>query len=56
MSYREITYKVREILKAHHRWFDESLPLIASENITAPMTREAIASDLAHRYAEGEPG
>ena len=56
MSYRDITYKVREILKAHHKWFDESLPLIASENITSPMTREAIASDLSHRYAEGEPG
>ena len=33
-----------------------SLNLIASENITSRAVREAIASDLSHRYAEGLPG
>ena len=33
-----------------------SLNLIASENITSRAVREAVASDLSHRYAEGLPG
>ncbi|RZN61000.1 serine hydroxymethyltransferase [Methanonatronarchaeum sp. AMET6-2] len=47
---------IRNKIKEHHRWLGSSLPMIASENITSPLTREAEASDLSHRYAEGDPG
>lgn len=43
-------------LKEHHKWFSESIPLIASENIPSPAVREAIATDFGNRYAEGWPG
>lgn len=43
-------------LKEHHKWFAESIPLIASENIPSPAVREAIATDFGNRYAEGWPG
>lgn len=43
-------------LKAHHDWMDQSINLIASENIVSPAVREAIISDFNHRYAEGWPG
>jgi len=48
--------KVFELLKAHHKWFSESLPLIASENVVSAAVKEAIASDFGNRYAEGWPG
>ena len=43
-------------LKEHHKWFSESIPLIASENIPSPAVREAVATDFGNRYAEGWPG
>ncbi|MCJ7719010.1 serine hydroxymethyltransferase, partial [Candidatus Bathyarchaeota archaeon] len=45
-----------EVLQQHHRWFQENIPLIASENIPSPAVREAIISDFGNRYAEGWPG
>ncbi len=53
---REYAERVREAVKQHHRWFEHSLPLIASENVTSLLVRELCASDFSHRYAEGEPG
>jgi glycine hydroxymethyltransferase len=47
---------VFSFLEEHHRWFNASLPLIASENVPSPAVREAVASDFANRYAEGWPG
>ena len=44
--------KVLELLEQHHKWFSESIPLIASENVPSPAVREAIVSDFANRYAE----
>jgi glycine hydroxymethyltransferase len=52
MHVEDITRSVR----AHHEWFSESLPLIASENITSPAVRQLLATDFAHRYAEGKVG
>ncbi|MFQ6137047.1 MAG: serine hydroxymethyltransferase [Candidatus Hydrothermarchaeales archaeon] len=56
MGYREDGFRVREILKKHHKWMSESLTLIASENVTSALVREVTASDFGHRYAEGPPG
>jgi glycine hydroxymethyltransferase len=48
--------RVFELLQAHHKWFANSLPLIASENIPSHAVREAILSDFGNRYAEGWTG
>ncbi len=48
--------KIFTKLKEHHKFFNSSIPLIASENIPSPAVREATASDFANRYAEGWPG
>jgi len=48
--------KVFTKLKEHHKWFENSIPLIASENIPSPAVREAVMSDFGNRYAEGWPG
>jgi glycine hydroxymethyltransferase len=40
----------------HHDWFKNSIPLIASENITSPAVDEACNCDFSHRYAEGWSG
>ena len=43
-------------LEKHNQWFENSIPLIASENVPSPAVREAIISDFGNRYAEGWPG
>ena len=48
--------KVFAKLKDHNKWFENLIPLIASENVTSPAVREAIISDFGNRYAEGWPG
>ena len=55
-SAKESYDKVFSSLETHHRWFENSIPLIASENIPSPAVREAVMSDFANRYAEGWPG
>ncbi len=51
-SPRESHDKVFQLLEQHHKWFSESIPLIASENVPSPAVREAIISDFGNRYAE----
>ena len=46
---------IKKITKEHHEWMKNSINLIASENIASRDVREALASDLSHRYAEGLP-
>jgi len=48
--------KIFSSLEKHNQWFENSIPLIASENIPSPAVREAIISDFGNRYAEGWPG
>lgn len=48
--------RVFSSIEEHHRWFDSSLPMIASENVTSPAVRRAMMSDFGHRYAEGWVG
>lgn len=56
MSALESYDRILRLLQEHHKWFQESIPLIASENVSSPAVREALASDFGHRYAEGWPG
>jgi len=56
LSARESYNQTFRLLQEHHKWFQESVPLIASENVSSPAVREALASDFGHRYAEGWPG
>jgi glycine hydroxymethyltransferase len=56
MNAKDSYDKVFTLLEKHHKWFSESIPLIASENIPSPAVREAISSDFGNRYAEGWPG
>lgn len=56
LSARESYDRAFMLLQEHHRLFQESIPLIASENVSSPAVREALASDFGHRYAEGWPG
>jgi len=51
-EFKSVLSKVR----SHEKWFSESLPMIASENLTSEPVRRVLSSDLGHRYAEGWPG
>jgi glycine hydroxymethyltransferase len=55
-SPKESHDQVLQLLQEHHKWFSESIPLIASENVPSPAVREAIVSDFGNRYAEGWVG
>jgi len=55
-SNKEAYDKVFSSLEKHNEWFENSIPLIASENVPSPAVREAIISDFGNRYAEGWPG
>ncbi len=48
--------EVFEIIEKHTRFMRESIPLIASENLTSLSVRRCYLSDLGHRYAEGKVG
>ncbi len=52
----EYALNIKKITKEHHEWMKNSINLIASENITSLRVREASATDLSHRYAEGKSG
>lgn len=55
-SAKESYNKTFSLLQEHHRWFQQSIPLIASENVPSPAVKEALLSDFGNRYAEGWPG
>ena len=52
----EDALKIRELAIQHNKYFEESIPLIASENVMSPLAREMLLTDLGSRYAEGLPG
>ena len=56
MAARQSYEKAFTLLQQHHKWFQESIPLIASENVPSPAVREALMTDFGNRYAEGWPG
>jgi len=47
---------IRNTAIEHNKYFENSIPLIASENIISPLVQEIMISDLHGRYAEGTPG
>ena len=47
---------IRKEVMAHNKWFEECIPMIASENLMSPLAKEMLISDFADRYAEGLPG
>ena len=47
---------IRQKAKEHTELFRNSIPLIASENLMSPLTKEMVISDFNNRYAEGLPG
>ncbi|MBU4547366.1 MAG: serine hydroxymethyltransferase, partial [Euryarchaeota archaeon] len=48
--------EIKNLMKEHNQWMENSINLIASENITSSLVKEATISDLSHRYAEGVSG
>ena len=56
MEAKESYKKIFDLLKKHHDWFNNSIALIASENIPSTAVRETLMSDFGNRYAEGWPG
>ncbi len=52
----ENALKIRQLAMNHNKLFEESIPLIASENVISPLAKELLLSDLGSRYAEGLPG
>ncbi len=46
---------IRKLAMEHQKFFRESIPLIASENIMSPLAMEMLTTDLGFRYAEGLP-
>jgi len=55
-NYRSEYDSVIRQVKRHEKWFSESLPMIASENVASKAVRDVMSSDLGQRYAEGWPG
>ncbi|RLI83311.1 serine hydroxymethyltransferase [Archaeoglobales archaeon] len=55
-SYEDVLGKLEAEVVRHNSFYKNSLPLIASENLTCSITRKYYSSDLGHRYAEGKIG
>jgi len=53
--YDEVEY-VREQARLNNKFFSESLPMIASENVLSPLCREMLISDFHGPFAEATPG
>ncbi|TDA29927.1 MAG: serine hydroxymethyltransferase [Archaeoglobi archaeon] len=48
--------EVFSIIRKHNEMMRNSIPLIASENLTSEIVRKCYLSDFGHRYAEGKVG
>ena len=47
---------VEQLVAEQNSWRDQTINLIASENVLSRRARSLMGSDFAHRYAEGHPG
>ena len=52
MSKEDADY-IRNQVMEHNSWFNDCIPMIASENLMSPLAKEMLISDFADRYAEG---
>ena len=52
---KEAKYIQDQAIK-NNRYFSNSLPMIASENVLSPLCKEMLITDFHGRYAEGTPG
>jgi glycine hydroxymethyltransferase len=55
-NHKKLYDEVFELLEKHDKWMQNTINLIASENVSSPAVRSAIVSDFRDRYAEGWPG
>ncbi len=46
---------IRKTAMDHNKFFEESIPLVASENLMSPLAMEMLLTDFGFRYAEGLP-
>lgn len=53
---RQTVDSIRDAARRNNKFFGESLPMIASENILSPRALEMLPTDFHGRYAEGLPG
>ncbi|HID71959.1 MAG TPA: serine hydroxymethyltransferase, partial [Thermoplasmata archaeon] len=52
---KEVDFVFEQVRK-HHKWFENCIPMIASENLISPLAMQMLVSDFHGRYAEGHPG
>ena len=55
-DHKKLYDSVFEKLESHDQWMQNTINLIASENVSSPAVRSAIVCDFRDRYAEGWPG
>ncbi len=53
---RNLFEEFKKAVKDHHEFFADSIPLIASENVTSLAVRRFYLTDFGCRYAEGKVG
>jgi len=55
-DHKKLYDEVFGLIEKHDKWMQNTINLIASENVSSPAVRSAIVSDFRDRYAEGWPG
>ena len=55
-DHKELYSTIFDLIEKHDTWMQNTINLIASENVSSPAVRSAIVSDFRDRYAEGWPG
>jgi glycine hydroxymethyltransferase len=55
-EHKRLYDQVFDLIEKHDTWMQNTINLIASENVSSPAVRSAIVCDFRDRYAEGWPG
>ncbi|MFX0056491.1 MAG: serine hydroxymethyltransferase, partial [Candidatus Hermodarchaeota archaeon] len=55
-EHKKLYDSVFDLIEKHDKWMQNTINLIASENVSSPAVRSAIVCDFRDRYAEGWPG
>ncbi|MHA1925168.1 MAG: serine hydroxymethyltransferase [Candidatus Thorarchaeota archaeon] len=55
-EHKKLYDQVFDLIEKHDTWMQNTINLIASENVSSPAVRSAIVCDFRDRYAEGWPG